>query len=154
MSETKLESLKDLMTVVNSSEIGLVILDTDYNIRVWNLFMVNHSAKSADAVIGKNLFEEFPKIAISWFCDKAQQAINQKSKLLSTWQERPYLFKFVNVCKQAKSAAFMYQNITFIPLTSVNGEVKNFAITINDVTNISASTQSLDAVISEYSQNS
>jgi len=141
------------MEVVGSAEIGLVILDNNYILRVWNLFMVHHSGLSAESVMGKNIFELFPDISNDWFTDKVQQIQNSKTKLLSTWEERPYLFKFVNNRRQSSSAAYMYQNITFIPLASASGEIENFAITISDVTDIAASTQKLDAVVSEYSQN-
>ncbi|VAW96810.1 hypothetical protein MNBD_GAMMA23-1333 [hydrothermal vent metagenome] len=153
MTAAKTDSLKDLMAVVNSADIGLVIFDKNYHIRVWNLFMVNHSGFKAEALMGKILFDPFPDILKQWFVGKAQQCIAQKQKLLCTWKEQPYLFKFENSRSKAKSAAFMYQNITFIPLTSASGEVDNFAITINDVTDIAASTQQLDAVVSEYSPN-
>ena len=151
LDNQKLDSIKDLMDVVGSADIGLVILDKHFTIRVWNLFMVNHSGQSAESVMGKNLFEAFPGIAESWFRDKAQQSIVQMTRLLSTWQERPYLFQFKNLRQRSKSASYMYQNITYIPLASASGEIENFAITINDVTDIAASTQQLDAVKSEYS---
>ncbi len=151
MKNNPAESLKDLMDVVGSADVGLVIFDSQYNIRVWNLFMVNHSGKSAESVMGKSLFKLFPEVSETSFREKSQLAITQKSKLLSTWEEQPYLFKFTNVRQRAKSATYMYQNITYIPLASASGEIENFAITINDVTDIAASKQQLDAVVSEYS---
>lgn len=153
MTAIKTDSLKDLMAIVKSPDVGLVIFDKHYHIRVWNLFMVNHSRFKADSLMGKNLFEQFPDISKQWFESKAQQCMAQKHKLLSTWEERPYCFKFKNVRSKVRTAAFMYQNITFIPLASASGEIDNFAITINDVTDIAASTQQLDAVVSEYSHN-
>jgi len=152
MSSQKTDSLKDLMSVVNSPDIGLVIFDNDYNIRVWNLFMVTHSGLSANSVMGNNIFKQFPDISKSWFYEKIQSCIEKKKKLISLWQERQYLFKFKNNRNRSKSAAFMYQNITFIPLSSANGEIENFAIMITDVTDIAVSTQQHDAVVDEYSK--
>lgn len=151
MTQIKTDNLQDLMTVVNSADIGLVIFDKHNTIRVWNLFMVNHSGLSAESVMGKNLFIKFPDISEAWFSSRAQQCIEKKQKLLTTWEERSYLFKFKNIRSRSNAASYMYQNITFIPLASANGEIDNFAITINDVTDIAVSTQSLDAVVSEYS---
>lgn len=139
------------MAVVNSAEIGLVIFDKYNCIRIWNLFMVNHSGLTAESVMSKNLFELFPDISEAWFSEKATQCIVQKQKMLCTWEEQPYLFKFKNVRRHSQAMAFMHQNITFIPLVSANGDVDNFAITINDVTDIAASVQQLDAVVAEYS---
>ncbi len=153
MTAVKTDNLKDLMAVVNSSDLGLVIFDKYYNIRVWNLFMVNHSRLKAESLIGKNLFDQFPDIRKHWFIEKAQQSILQNQKLFCTWEEQTYLFQFKNVRPKVKSATFMYQNITFIPLTSASGEVDNFAIIINDVTDIAASTRQLDAVVKDYTDN-
>ena len=147
------ESLKDLMSVVNSAEVGLVIFDTNYTIRVWNLFMVKHSGLSSSSIMGQNLFEQFPDLSEAWFREISQKSIQQKKKFLSEWHERPYLFKYKNVRPKVKSADFMYQNVTFIPLASANGIIDNFAITISDVTDIVASSQKLDAVVSEHRQN-
>lgn len=153
MTDNKNDSIQDLMEVVNSADIGLVILDKNYTVRVWNLFMVNHSGFSADSIIGKNLFGYFNDLPKQWFVDKAEKSISQKEKLLSLWEERPYLFKFKNTRNSSKAAAFMYQNITFIPLASASGEVNNFAITINDVTDIASGRQQLDAIVNEYEHN-
>ena len=139
------------MSIVQSADIGLVILDDQYTVRVWNLFMVNHSGILADKMIGKNLFdcwEDFPK---QWFIEKAQQSIKTKAKLLSTWEERPYLFKFENTRSSSKVAAFMYQNITFLPLASASGDINNFAITINDVTDIASGREQLNAIVTDFS---
>ena len=148
----KTESLKDLMSVVNSAEVGLVIFDTNYTIRVWNLFMVKHSGLSSSSIMGQNLFEQFPYLSEAWFREISQKSIQQKKKFLSEWHERPYLFKFKNTRSRSKAALYMYQNIRFIPLISTNGEVDNFAITINDVTDIASSTQQHDAVVNAYSK--
>ena len=152
MNTENTNSLQDLMSIVQSSDIGLVILDKAYTVRVWNLFMVNHSGLSADKMIGTNLFESFQDFPKQWFIDKAQQSINKKVKLLSTWEERPYLFKFDNTRSSVKVVAFMYQNITFIPLASASGEINNFAITINDVTDIASGREQLNAIVSDLSK--
>lgn len=152
MSVDKTESLKDLMSVVNSADIGLVILDKNYTIRVWNLFMVKHSGLSSSSVMGENVFTQFPDLSEKWFREIAEKSIQQKKKFLTEWHEHPYLFKFKNTRSRSKAALFMYQNIRFIPLISANGEVDNFAITINDVTDIASSTQQHDAVVDAYSK--
>lgn len=150
MPNNKPDSLQDLMAIVNSADIGLVILDKLYVIRVWNLFMVKHSGVTAESAIGQNLLELFPYISQLWFAEKVLQSITQKQKLLCTWEEQPYLFKFK--IDRSRTMTSMYQNITFIPLVSANGDVENFALTISDVTDIAATTQHLGAVISEYTE--
>ena len=154
MSDSKLDGIKELMEVVGSADVGLVIFDKQLTVRVWNLFMVKHSHKSAESVMGKNLFQLFPSFPEKIFLNKLEQCQSERKKVLSTWQELPYYFEFENIRKSSKSTQFMYQNLTFIPLASASGELENFAITINDVTDIAVSTKQLDEVVNDYTSGS
>jgi len=152
MDTDKLESIKDLMSVVGSADVGLVILDSKYTVRVWNFFLVNHSGKSADSVMGKSLFDLFPELSNSWFCDKVEQIIATKTKILSTWEQHPYLFQFKNTTTKARKSEYMYQNLTFVPLASSNGAIENFAIVINNLTEIAEGKLNLAEIVDSYSQ--
>ena len=49
MSETHIEigDIHWLMDILQNIDVGLVVLDRDYNIHVWNGFMESHSAKTS-----------------------------------------------------------------------------------------------------------
>ena len=112
-----------LMEMIQTIDVGLVVLDREYSIQVWNDFMANHSGKLPHEVIGKNLFQVFDSIPESWFRHKVDSVFLLKNRAFTTWEQRPYLFKFKNYRPITGTAEFMYQNITLIPLMSVDSRV-------------------------------
>jgi diguanylate cyclase (GGDEF)-like protein len=135
-----------MMDVLQSIDVGLVILDKEFNIQVWNGFMENHSAIKPNTVLNKNIFESFPDIPVSWFKRKIQSVMLLRGRSFTTWEQRPYLFEFKNYRPITGSAEFMYQNITFIPLLSADGKINHIALNIYDVTDIATSQIELQKV--------
>ncbi|MFV1983513.1 MAG: diguanylate cyclase [Thiohalomonadales bacterium] len=138
-SQTGMSELHWMMDVLQSIDVGLVVIDKDFNIQVWNGFMENHSAIKPHVVLNKNIFELFPDIPVSWFKRKIQSVMLLKGRSFTTWEQRPYLFEFKNYRPITGTAEFMYQNITFIPLLSADGIINHIGMNIYDVTDIATS---------------
>ena len=51
-----------MMDMMQSIDVGLIVLDREYNFQVWNSFMANHSGIEAASIIGKNIFSVFNDI--------------------------------------------------------------------------------------------
>ncbi len=117
-------------------DVGLVVLDRDYRIQVWNSFMENHSGRRPDHVIGKTLFDMFPDIPRSWFRRKAESVFQLNSRAFVTWEQRPFVFRFRNYQPITGSAEYMYQNVTLVPLTSLEGSVSHLGMIVYDVTDM------------------
>ena len=133
-----------LMDMLQSIDVGLIVLDRNYHVQVWNSFMANHSGKSAAGVIGHNIFDVFGEIPVEWFKRKAESVFLLKNRSFTTWEQRPYLFKFKNYRPITGSAEYMYQNNTFIPLVSADGEANHIGVIIYDVTDIAVSKLELE----------
>ncbi len=43
-SQSSMSEIHWMMDVLQSIDVGLVVIDKDYNVQVWNGFMENHSA--------------------------------------------------------------------------------------------------------------
>ncbi|QOL24500.1 diguanylate cyclase [Thalassotalea sp. LPB0316] len=123
-----------LMEMLHTIDVGLVVLDRDYNVQIWNGFMEHHSGLLPRQVKNKNLFTLFDDIDEQWFTRKAEAVFLLKNKAFTIWEQRPYLFKFQNYRPITGSADFMYQNTTFIPLISASGEVTHLCVLVYDVT--------------------
>ena len=136
MPQTKdlLEDIRWLMDVVQSLDVGLVVVDRDFNVKLWNSFMQNHSAKGAEEVVDRNLFELFEEVDEEWFRRKAQTVYILKNSAFTTWEQRPYLFRFDNYRPITGSAEFMYQNSTLVPIQSLSGDIESLCIILYDVT--------------------
>lgn len=125
-----------LMDMLQNIDIGLVVIDRDYKIGVWNSFMENHSGRSASQSKDRNLFELFPDLPEEWFKRKAETVFLLNNRAFITWEQQDYLFRFRNYRPITGSAAFMYQNVTLIPLLSLDGNVNHVGIIVYDVTDI------------------
>jgi len=133
-AKIEITELHWLMDMLQSIDVGLVVLDREYSVQVWNSFMANHSGIPARDIIGQNLFDKFTDISEDWFRRKAESVLLLNCRSFTTWEQRPYVFKFKNYRPITGPAEFMYQNVTLIPLTSVDGTVNHVGIIIYDVT--------------------
>ncbi len=123
-----------LVEMLHTIDVGLVVLDRDYTIQIWNGFMENHSGLVPREAKGRNIFELFEEIPEDWFRRKAESVVLLKNKAFTIWEQRPYVFKFNNYRPITGTADFMYQNTTFIPLKSTTGEVTHLCLLVYDVT--------------------
>lgn len=140
---TEFAEMHWLMDVLQSIDVGLVILDRDYKIQLWNGFMENHSGLRPDQVHDKPLFESFHDIPENWFRQKAEPVFELKTRTFTIWEQRPYLFKFKNYRPITGRASTMYQNSSIIPLESIDGSVKHICLIIYDVTDIAVNQEDL-----------
>jgi diguanylate cyclase len=141
--------------LLGSIEVGIVVLDKEFNVQVWNQFMENHSSIVPGMIQNKNLFEFFPEIDREWFTRKAAPAFSLKSPVFIIWEQRPYLFHFNCNRPITSKANHMYQNITIFPLASLTGKVDQVCLVIYDVTDEAVSRlgmQSLNSQLQKVSQ--
>ena len=141
MSDESLEidHLHLLLDMVESLDVGLIVLDRQYRVRVWNRFISNHSGLSASRAIGRVLFEIFPEIPQRWFQQKVEPVYVLRARAFTTWELRPCLFRFRNYRPITGPAEFMYQNVTVIPLVSTDGTVNHIGVIVYDVTDMAVS---------------
>lgn len=125
-----------VMDILQNIDVGLVVLDEEFNVQLWNSFMQNHSARSPGDVLGRKIFDLFPELPEPWFRRKVQSVSLLRNSAFTTWEQRPFLFRFKNYRPVTGRAEFMYQNSTIIPLSDVKGKVGHICIILYDVTEI------------------
>ncbi|MGB0733156.1 MAG: diguanylate cyclase, partial [Pontibacterium sp.] len=125
-------------------DVGLVVLDKNYTVQLWNSFMSNHSGFGPLAVRDKSLFEVFPELPANWLKRKIDSVFQLECPTYVNWEQRPYLFPFHSHRPITESVPLMYQNITLIPLTSPSGEVENVGILVYDVTDVAVKSAALN----------
>ncbi|MBN3786258.1 diguanylate cyclase [Burkholderia sp. Ac-20353] len=131
---TSSTSLSDL--VIERVGFGLFVLDRAMNVLMWNRFMQDHSGVAAADVIGRNLFDSFPDLPRAWLARKLESVFQLGSFAFSSWEQRPYLFRFEHDRPITGGVDFMQQDCTFMPLTR-GREVEAVCVTISDVTHVS-----------------
>jgi len=138
-----------LMEMLHTIDVGLVVLDRQYNIQIWNGFMENHSGLLPREVKNKQIFDLFQEIPKEWFVRKSESVFMLKNKAFTIWEQRPYLFKFQNYRPITGTADYMYQNTTFIPLMSSTGDVTHLCLIVYDVTDNATHKRDLEGANSE-----
>lgn len=135
-----------MMDMLQTVDVGIVVLDKSFSVQVWNGFMESHSGMLPSEVRDKSLFELFPAIKKDWFMKKAKPVFELKTRAFMTWEQRPYLFKFPNYRPITGSELYMYQNITLSPLTSATGKVDYISMMIYDMTDVAVGKKQLEAL--------
>ncbi len=141
-----------LIDVLQSVDIGLTVLDRDYNIQLWNGFMENHSGLRAADVKDKNFFETFREVDETWLKRKVDSVFLLKTHQSSTWEQRPYLLKFKPYRPVTGKSQWMYQNTTIFPLISSDVSVNHVCIIIYDVTDIATGKKELELANNQLAQ--
>lgn len=141
-----------LLGILQDVDVGLVVLDRQMHIQLWNGFMENHSGLSPGEVRQKDLFSLFPELPKQWLERKIESVFLLNNRAFSTWQQRPYLFRFSSYRPITGQAELMYQNLTIIPLASVNGEVEQVCLIIYDVTDTAVDEQALHEANTELAR--
>jgi len=142
-SALEIKELHWLIDMLTNVDVGLVVLDRDYSIQMWNRFMEDHSNISEGEAKFKNIFALFPDLPENWLKHKMDSVFVLKSRAFSTWEQRQYLFKFKNYRPITGTEAFMYQNVTMIPLSSADGKINHICMLIYDVTDVATGQKEL-----------
>lgn len=128
-----------LVEVLQTVDVGILVLDLQYTITSWNGFIENNSGIDSADALGQNLFDVFPELSQDWFKHKAETVIQLRNRAFTTWEQRPFVFKFRNNRPITGVTPYMYQNCTFIPVVSTTGKVENLAVIVYDVTDVATS---------------
>jgi PAS domain-containing protein len=143
-----------MMDMIQTVDVGIVVLNRQFEIKVWNGFMEAHSGLLPSDVRDKSLFALYPDISASWFAQKVKSVFELRTRAFITWEQRPYLFKFRNYRPITSTAPYMYQNVVFSPLVSATGQVEHVCMMIYDMTDAaSAKKQLLSLQVKEAEQN-
>lgn len=142
-TENDIKDIHWLLGILHSINVGLIVIDKDYHIQMWNNFMANRSGIKAERALGKGIFNVFSDVPAAWLQKKINSVMVLGARAFTTWEQRPYLFKFKNYRPITGVAEYMYQDITFMPLTAVDGTISHVGIIIYDVTDMAVNKMDL-----------
>ncbi|MBL1272290.1 MAG: diguanylate cyclase [Oceanospirillales bacterium] len=130
--------------MLESVEVGLVVLDLEFRVQAWNGFMENHSGITASKIRDRVLFKVFPDIPEAWLTRKVDAATLLNTRAFTSWEQRPYLFRFRNTRPITGTEDYMFQNLTISPLSGVTGQVEKICLMVYDVTDIATGKRALE----------
>ncbi|MHC8357951.1 GGDEF domain-containing protein [Pseudomonas sp. LB3P81] len=132
-----------LLAIVQSIDVGVVVLDRDYRVQVWNTFMENRSGVQPKDAHNQNVFSLFPEIDRQWFSRKVESVATLGTPAFTVWEQRPYLVRFKNYQPITGQEEFMYQNTTLLPLRSTDSKINHICLVIYDVTDVATNRHQL-----------
>lgn len=133
-NQLKFDDIHWLMEILQNIDVGIVVLDRNYKIQLWNNFMEGHSGLSPQKVQEEVIFNVFPEINEDRFKRKTDPVFELRTRAFTSSLQQPYLFKFKNYRPVTGQTQHMLQDITIFPIEDTNRQVNNICIIINDVT--------------------
>lgn len=134
-----------LLAIVQSIDVGVVVLDRDYCVEVWNTFMENRSGVLPETARRQCFFSLFPELDEEWFRRKVESVMTLGTPSFTIWEQRPYLLRFKNYQPITGLEDFMYQNTTLLPLKGTHGSIEQVCLIIYDVTDVAVNRLQLQA---------
>lgn len=144
IDELEAQSFHWLVDMLESVEVGLVVLDLEFRVQAWNGFMESHSGITASNIRNRVLFELFPDIPEAWLTRKVDSVALLNTRAFTSWEQRPYLFKFRSTRPITGTEDYMFQNLTISPLSGSTGQVEKVCLMVYDVTDIASGKRALE----------
>lgn len=144
VDENEVNAFHWLVDMLESVEVGLVVMDLDYRVQIWNGFMENHSGLTASRMRDQSLFDVFPDLPKAWLTRKIKSVVMLKTRTFTSWEQRPYLFRFRNTRPITGTEEFMFQNLTISPLSGPDGKVDKICLMVYDVTDVATGRMALE----------
>lgn len=147
--EEDISEMHLLLGIIHNVDVGLVVLDRDYRIKIWNHFMWNHSGINPFTLTDKNLFEEFPELPAQWLQKKLDTVFLLNNRAFSSWQQRPFIIRFNSYNPITGRSDTMFQNMTIFPLTGISGDVEHVCLMLYDATDAALDETALQSLNEE-----
>jgi len=122
-------------SISNQLNTGVLILDLEGNIVLWNKFLEIHANKAPETVINQSVYQVFPELPKRWFERKITSVVQLKSPSFCSWEQRHHLFELPHTRPITTASRFMAQNCTFLPIESEAG-VEHICVLIEDTTDV------------------
>lgn len=129
--------------IIEMVNIGIVILDKDLKVHMWNRWMETHSNIAAEKIIGRPISNFFSEINTPWFHRNFKAVLTFGNFSFFSQKLHKYIFPFKTTNILGLNFDYMQQNCTMGPLRDENNRISHVFITVQDVTVVAAYEQKL-----------
>ena len=137
--------------IANQLNTGVLVLDANFNIVIWNRFLQVHTDKVSGNILGQSIFSAFPELPQRWLSRKLNSVLQLNTPSFCSWQQRHHLFELPHTRPITTDSEFMAQSCTFLPITT-DCEGKYICILIEDVTDVCHYQMQLQKALAELAQ--
>ncbi len=118
--------------------IGLVVIDKNFEVCHWNRWMELHSGVSADKIIGSSIFDFYQGLNKSGFLRNSKSVFTFGNSCFLSHQFHHYLFPFAPLSAFESQFSNMQQDCTIGPLRDENNSIEHIFISVQDATEIAS----------------
>jgi transcriptional regulator with PAS, ATPase and Fis domain len=126
--------MPDNMQIFESINMGLVVLDHDLTVQAWNSWMHHHSGIAEKKILGGNLLEFFPNLAVPKYKRLIMSVFSFGNYAYFSQKLHRYLFTMKNPHPSADIIPYMQQSCTAGPIRNEQSKIISIYITVQDVT--------------------
>lgn len=145
MSQSEMTELHWLFDMLQHIDVGLVVLNDQYQIQLWNGFMENHSGVSSTSAREQSLFDVFPTLNKDWLQNKLDTVLALRTPIYVSWEQRPHVFPFKSYRSITSVSEKMFQNLVIRPINNANGTATHLCLVVYDVTDVAVNKAALSA---------
>jgi len=122
------------MQIFETINMGMVILDHDLTVRVWNPWMQHYSGIAENGIVGGNLLDFYANLAEPKYKRFIMSVFSFGNYAYFSQKLHRYLFAMKNPHQSADILPFMQQSCTAGPIRDEQGQIVSIYITVQDVT--------------------
>lgn len=137
--------------IANQLNTGVLVLDADFKIVIWNNFLQIHTDKIVENTLGQSIFSAFPELSERWLSRKLSSVLQLNTPSFCSWEQRHHLFELPHTRPITTDSEFMAQNCTFLPIDT-DSKGKHICILIEDVTDVCHYQTQLQKTLAELAQ--
>lgn len=132
-----------LRQVVDAVSAGLVVLDADLVVRLWNRWMVEHSGLEVEDALGRRIDQLFPGLDVRTLRRKVRQVLALGNFAFYDVELQEYVLPFPLGDRVAALFDHMQQSAVLVPLTDGHGSAHAVCLSIIDQTSAMAAKRAL-----------
>ncbi|MFH0995062.1 MAG: hypothetical protein V1844_06130 [Pseudomonadota bacterium] len=120
--------------IIESINLGLVVLDYNMTVQVWNPWMQHYSGIPREKIVGRKLLEFYDNLAESKYKRFMMSVFSFGNYAYFSQKLHRYLFAMKNPHPSSDILPFMQQSCTAGPIRDELGQITRIYITVQDVT--------------------
>jgi diguanylate cyclase len=128
--------MNDFAQILETVNIGLVILDKDLKVRYWNRWMESHSGIAEDKIIGMPIFDFFPSLNTPKFLRSCKSVLAFGNFSFFSQKLHHFLFPFKPDTSFESRFDYMQQSCTMGPMRAEDNTITSMYLTIQDMTEL------------------
>lgn len=124
----------DYKQICETINIGLLVLDRNLNVKMWNRWMGVHSGIDEREIVGRPIVEFYPDLDAPKFTRFVKSVFSFGNYAFFSQKLHKYLLPMRNPHSSIEYLPLMQQNCTAGPIRNEQGEIDSIFISVQDVT--------------------